>query len=164
MGKTFVSFVYVSWVLWLMSSIELMRKNKQWFYKQVGFKVVIITLFEKGVALHLNKLESLSLKDALCYTLPGGSGEHSLQTVGQQTTCNQKILTWTVIHFENGHHAWVRQTPLNKNYESQAKINESKFYFRKKYIKQAGKCSKGSLFREWINWKWQWTEKTQKFR
>ena len=29
----------------------------------------------KGVALHLNKLESLSLKDTLCYILPGGSGE-----------------------------------------------------------------------------------------
>ena len=68
----------------------------------------------------------------------------------------------SVIHFENGHYGF--SWPLFiKNMSPKLKTMSPNFISHRN-IKQAGICSKGRLFREWINWKWHKTEKTRMFR
>ena len=54
-----------------------------------------------------------------------------------------------VIRFENGHHG--SSGPLLIRTMSPKSKATSPNFTSERNIKQAGKCSKGSLFREWIN-------------
>ena len=58
-------------------------------------------------------------------------------------------VTLAVIHFENGHHG--SSGPLLRRTMSPKSKAMSPNFFSGRNIKQAGKCSKGSSFREWIN-------------
>ena len=72
------------------------------------------------------------------------------------------IVISAVIHFENGHHG--SSGPLLIRTMSPKSKGMSPNFISGRNIKQAGKCSKGILFREWINSESDNRQKSRKFR
>ena len=70
-------------------------------------------------------------------------------------------ITSAVIHFENGHHGPSGHLVIRTM--SPKLKTMSPYFILGRNIRQAGKCSKGSLFRDWINWT-KINGETQKFR